>query len=351
MNTKILSVLAVFTILGCIVETRAAEPEVIGEYAIHFRWNKWTITDESQQQELQPLLATLESHPEATVEIVGWADPTGSVAANRIVTQRRADNVAGYLIREGFPAGQISARGAGIDTAASDPQQARRANVTVRILIEAPEPQPEPQPQPAPEPEPEPEPAPAPEPAPEPTPVAEAPQPEPVAASETAEPWNPGKFALRTNALYWLGLMPNLGLEWRPAERVGIVVNGGYAPWFSDDWKHNWAGWFVAPEVRIYLGEKMNWFVGPQFLAGGFNLKPGDKGYQGEVLAGGVMGGYRMKLSRCWDIDFTLGVGYVHLEYDTYRREGDFNAYINAGIEKNTVLPIQAGVNFIWKIN
>lgn len=349
MNKKIRSLLAAFAALCCIAGIRAAEPEVIGEYTVQFRWNKWTVSDESQIQALKPLLTLLESHPDATVEIVGWADPTGTRAANDIVSSRRAKNVAAFLTGKGFPAAQISTRGAGIDYNESDYKLARRAVATVRILVE-PEPQPEPQPEPVPAAE-----TPAPEPAeataeaatevaPEPAPVAEAPQAE-------AEPQNPGKFALRTNALYWLGLMPNLGIEWRPAERVGIVVNGGYAMWKKDSWEHNWAGWFVAPEVRIYLGEKMNWFVGPQLLAGSFNLKPGDKGYQGDVLAGGVMGGYRMKLSRCWDLDFTLGVGYVHLEYESYRREGNMNAYINDNLEKNTVLPIQAGVNFIWKIN
>ena len=349
MNKKIRSILAIFAALCCIVVSRAAEPEVIGEYTVHFRWNKWTVSDESQIQALKPLLTLLESHPDATVEIVGWADPTGTRAANDIVSSRRAKNVAAFLTGKGFPAAQISTRGAGIDYNESDYKLARRAVATVRILVE-PEPQPEPQPEPVPAAE-----TPAPEPAeataeaatdiaPEPAPVAEVPQTE-------AEPWNPGKFALRTNALYWLGLIPNLGVEWRPSERVGIVVNGGYAMWKKDSWEHNWAGWFVAPEVRIYLGEKMNWFVGPQLLAGSFNLKPGGKGYQGDVLAGGVMGGYRMKLSRCWDLDFTLGVGYVHLEYESYRREGNMNAYINDNLEKNTVLPIQAGVNFIWKIN
>lgn len=351
MNKKFRLILAAFAALCCITGSRGAEPEVIGTCTVHFRWNKWTITDESQIQALEPLLTLLETHPDATVEIVGWADSTGTKAANDIVSSRRAKNVAAFLTGKGFPAAQISTRGAGIDFNESDYKLARRAVATVRILVE-PEPQPEPQPEPVPAAEtPAPEPAEAADIVPEPTPVAEAPQPEPVAASETAEPWNPGKFALRTNALYWLGLMPNLGLEWRPAERVGIVVNGGYAMWKKDSWEHNWAGWFVAPEVRIYLGEKMNWFVGPQFLAGSFNLKPGDKGYQGDVLAGGVMGGYRMKLSRCWDLDFTLGVGYAHLEYESYRREGNMNAYINDNLEKNTVLPIQAGVNFIWKIN
>ena len=164
MNKKIRSLLAAFAALCCIAGIRAAEPEVIGEYTVQFRWNKWTVSDETQIQALEPLLALLDSHPEATVEIVGWADPTGTVAANRIVTQRRADNVAGYLIRKGFPAGQISARGAGIDTAEPDYGKARRAVATVRILVE---------------------PAPQPEPAPEPTPAMETPAPTP--AETTAE--------------------------------------------------------------------------------------------------------------------------------------------------------------------
>ena len=213
--------------------------------------------------------------------------------------------------------------------------------MTVRIMVEIPEPTPvvEPEPEPAPEPEPQP----APEPTPEPQPVAE-----PI---EVAEPSKSGKFSLRTNALYWLGALPNLGVEWKPAENLGIVVNGGYAPWGSDRWGHNWGGWFISPEVRFYVGAKKAWFVGPQFLAGGFNLKPGKTGYQGDVLAGGVMGGYKLQLSPCWDIDFSLGMGYCHFEYDSYlRSDNEINIYKGYNLEKNTVLPIQAGVSFIWKI-
>ena len=149
MNKKILSILAGFAALCAISSVRAAEPEIVGEYAIHFRWNKWNITDESQHKELEPLVAMLKANPDATVEIVAWADPTGTTEANRIVTQRRAENVAAFLTQKGFPAGQISARGAGVDKAEPDYQKARRASVTVRILVE-PEPEPEPQPEPEP---------------------------------------------------------------------------------------------------------------------------------------------------------------------------------------------------------
>ena len=282
----------------------------------------------------------LKEHPDAKVEIVGWADPTGSVTANRIVTSRRAQNTAEYLIRNGFPSEQITTRGAGVDTATSDYAEARRAVVTVHILVEVPVSVPEPAPVPKSEPAPEPASEPAPASVPEPTPES---TPEPIADKI-------GKFSLRTNALYWVGAMPNLGVEWKPAKNIGIVVNGGYAPWGNNGWRHNWGGWFVAPEVRVYLGSNRAWFVGPQFLAGGFNLKPGDTGRQGDVLAGGVMGGYKLRLTRSWDMDFSLGMGYGHFEYDTYRRYNQENVYINSNLVKNIVMPIQAGVSFVWKI-
>ena len=346
-------ILLFFTALAMLYNTAVAqsvEPKVLGEYSIHFRWNKWAITDDTQHRELIPLLKALEAHPDAKVDIVGWADPTGTIAANRIVSTRRAQNVAAYLIQEGFPAGQISTQGAGVDTAEVDYAHARRAAVTVRILVEVPAPEPAIQPELELEPEPEPEPAPEPEPVPAPEPVPEpAPALGPVNVVDSGKS---GEFALRTNALYWVGALPNIGVEWRPVESVGVVVNGGYVPWGSDAWGHNWGGWFISPEVRIYLGKDKSWFVGPQFLAGGFNLKPGRVGYQGNVVTGGVMGGYRIQLSRCWDIDFSLGMGYCHFEYDTYRRsDSKINVYEGYNVKKNIVLPIQAGINFIWKIN
>ncbi len=360
MNKKILLLFAVFATFYSMATNRSVEPKVIGEYAAHFKWNKWTITD-VQRQELTPLLEILKTHPDATVEIVGWADPTGTLTANDIVSTRRATNVAEYLIQNGFPAGQISSRGAGVDSSTDDYEQARRAAVTVRVMIETPETETETEPA---QPDPQSVADDVSEQQPDPTTSAkeneQVPETETIEAENTASdrgivdivpyPRKRGIFSLRTNALYWVGAMPNLGIEWKPIHQLGIVVNGGYAPWGNNGWKKNWGGWFVAPEIRVYLGERKVWFVGPQFLAGGFNLKPKDKGYQGSVVAAGVMGGYRLRLSSCWDVDFSLGMGYGWFKYDTYRRQNDLNVYISSDLKKNTLMPIQAGVSFIWKI-
>ncbi len=160
-------------------------------------------------------------------------------------------------------------------------------------------------------------------------------------------------ITLRTNLLYWLGGMLNAGVEYKSAEcDFGFLVNGGYSPFGNTEWNHNLGGWFVAPEVRYYLPCNDQWFVGAQFLAAGYNVKLSETGRQGTAIGGGVTGGYKLTLSDSFDMDFTLGVGYGHLKYDTYSHDKvtKTNPYIEKGITKNTLLPIQVGVNLIWKI-
>ncbi len=160
-------------------------------------------------------------------------------------------------------------------------------------------------------------------------------------------------FNIRTNLLYWAGGMMNAGFEYKGANsRVGILVNGGYSFFGNTNWDRNMGGWFVSPEVRIYLGEKQRWFVGAQAIYGGLNVKFSDVGYQGHVLAGGVVGGYKMTISKLLDLDFSLGLGYGNLNYDTYEHHSldNVNTYIEQDITKNTIMPIQAGVSLIFKL-
>lgn len=164
-------------------------------------------------------------------------------------------------------------------------------------------------------------------------------------------------FAIRTNALYWLGGLANVGVEWRfsTKPKLGLILNAGYSPFSSDEWENNLGGWFVSPEARYYLGDTQNWFVGGQLLVGGANVRFPDYldkyGREGLIFGVGVVGGYKLNLSGTFDMDFTLGVGYTHMSYDTYEMlEGGIKyvGYCNA--YANYVLPIQLGVNLIWKL-
>lgn len=62
---------------------------------------------------LDQVAASLRAYPEIRVEIAGYTDDQGTLAANRRLSQSRADAVRAYLIRQGVPAAQLVARGFG----------------------------------------------------------------------------------------------------------------------------------------------------------------------------------------------------------------------------------------------
>ncbi|MDR1156626.1 MAG: DUF3575 domain-containing protein [Bacteroidales bacterium] len=186
----------------------------------------------------------------------------------------------------------------------------------------------------------------------------EKPQPEPqpttpavsVSVSVPAPVQDGEKFFLRTNLLYWAVAMPNLGIEWKPSNRTGILLNGAYSHWAWNSESKQHRTWLVQPEIRRYFGESRRWFAGIEGHAAEFNFKFGDTGYQGKAFGGGITGGYRMPLSNCFDWDFSLGLGYTRLEYDSYYRSNNVMVRKESGIKKNVFAPTQAGVSLIWKI-
>lgn len=193
---------------------------------------------------------------------------------------------------------------------------------------------------------------PKPEPEIEPYQPAEQPESEPeqqMVTSDVPEA-DSEKFSLRTNLLYWAMATPNLGVEWKPSNNFGILINGAWSHWiWNSDGKHH-RTWLVQPEIRWYLGESKHWFLGIEGHKGEFNFKFNDTGYQGDVLGGGLTGGYRLLLSKSFDMDFLLGLGCTQLKYDTYYRSNDVMVHKESGLEKNVFGLTQAGVSLIWKI-
>ena len=143
------------------------------------------------------------------------------------------------------------------------------------------------------------------------------------------------RFALRANLLRWATLTPDLGLEWRICPSWGIAVNGSF--------------WEVAPEVRWYMGKEKRGYLGAMFKAGQFNYKLSDTGRQGDLLGGGITGGYQLRLNKALALDFTLGLGYLNA--DTERYDVIDGVRVRSGNEtKHWIGPINAGVTLVWKI-
>ena len=157
------------------------------------------------------------------------------------------------------------------------------------------------------------------------------------------------RFAVRANLLRWVTLTPDLGIEWRITPCVGIAVNGSWTAWKWKDNDRQYGLWEVAPEVRWYLGRQKRAYVGAQFKTGEFNYKLSSTGRQGDLLGGGITGGYQLPLCPNLTMDFSLGIGYLKADYDTYTVVNGVCVHQNSK-SKNWWGPINAGVSLVWKL-
>ena len=156
-------------------------------------------------------------------------------------------------------------------------------------------------------------------------------------------------LSLRANLLRWATLTPDLGLEWRINPSWGIAVNGSWTSWSWSDKDRRYALWEVAPEVRYYMGEKKAWYLGAMFKAGQFNYKLCGTGRQGDLMGGGITGGYQLRLNRALSLDFNLGLGYLNADYEKYITIDGVR--VRRGNEtKDWWGPINAGVTLVWKL-
>ena len=156
-------------------------------------------------------------------------------------------------------------------------------------------------------------------------------------------------LSLRANLLRWATLTPDLGLEWRICPSWGIAVNGSWTSWSWSDKDRRYALWEVAPEVRYYMGKEKRGYLGAMFKAGQFNYKLSGTGRQGDLMGGGITGGYQLRLSDALSLDFNVAVGCLHADYEKY--EVIDGVRVRRGNEtKDWWGPINAGVTLVWKI-
>jgi outer membrane protein OmpA-like peptidoglycan-associated protein len=86
---------------------------------------------------LNKLVAFLNKYPDRVVTIEGYTDSVGSEDYNQALSQRRADSVRSYLLREGIESGRISASGMGENNpvAGNDSALGRQQNRRVAVII------------------------------------------------------------------------------------------------------------------------------------------------------------------------------------------------------------------------
>lgn len=162
---------------------------------------------------------------------------------------------------------------------------------------------------------------------------------------------------VKTNLLYWTTGTPNLSMELATGRKHSIAVAGGFMPWKYSDTK-KLKHWLVQPEFRYWPCETFNghfWGIhalGGQFNAGGISLPLGifpalkESRYQGWAAGAGLSYGYHWMLNRKWSLEFSLGLGYLYIDYKKYKCVQCGKAQKES--HRNYVGPTKAAINLIY---
>lgn len=203
----------------------------------------------------------------------------------------------------------------------------------------------------------------------DPEPVSEQnpePEPESVVMSETASdivelPAEPERkpfyMALKTNMLYDVALIPNLGIEFYLGKGWTVGGNWMYAWWNSDKHSRYWRTYGGELDIRKYLGRRAaekpltghHLGLYGQMLTYDFEL--GSTGYLGDKWSWGVgvEYGYSLPVARRLNIDFSIGIGYLGGEYKKYDPV-DTHYVWRVTKQRHWFGPTKAEISLVWLI-
>lgn len=176
---------------------------------------------------------------------------------------------------------------------------------------------------------------------------------EPIVARER----RPFYVSLKTNALYDLLLIPSVGAEVWLGRMMSVNANWSYA-WWSKNRRHNYWRYYGGDiALRRWFGRKAEdkpltgHHIGVYAQIVTYDFELGGKGYMGNKYnyGGGVEYGFSLPLARRFNIDFTVGVGYLGGKYYEYTPI-DGHYVWQATKQRRWFGPTKAEVSLVWLI-
>ena len=169
------------------------------------------------------------------------------------------------------------------------------------------------------------------------------------------------QFGIKTNLLYWATTTPNLGVEMAVGKKHTAQVFFGLNPWKQSGGDHSsLRHWMVMPEYRYWFNQNFDgWFLGAHALGGQYNvggvkfpfgLLKGLRNhrYEGWYVGGGITAGKQWNLSKHWNLEASLGLGYIHTAYDKFNC-GTCGEKLKSA-HKNYVGPTKVALSLIYLI-
>lgn len=168
-------------------------------------------------------------------------------------------------------------------------------------------------------------------------------------------------LAVKTNLIGDALLSPNLALEVGLAPKWTFNISDEVNYWTVKE--HRWKHWVVQPEARYWFCDRfMGHFLGFHVLGGQYNfgnIKNGisflgsdlykltDYRYQGWAVGAGIAYGYTWILSRHWNLEAELGLGYIYTRYDRYECQ-DCGRKLDSNVPHHYIGPTKAAVNLVY---
>ena len=181
-----------------------------------------------------------------------------------------------------------------------------------------------------------------------------------VVSPETSKPFY---MALKTNMLYDVLAVPNIGVEFYLGKNWSISGNWMYGWWKKNSSHRYWRIYGGDIAVRYWFGKKASekpltgHHVGVYGQAFTYDFEWGGKGYMGGEPGGtlwdktnyaaGVEYGYSLPVANRLNIDFTLGVGYWGGKYYTYTPL-DGHYVWQATKNRHWFGPTKAEISLVW---
>ena len=165
------------------------------------------------------------------------------------------------------------------------------------------------------------------------------------------------QVTVKTNLLGWGTASINGGIETKVSAKSTISLFGSINPFEFGNHKQ-WKHWLLQPEYRYWFCEPFyKGFIGVHTLGGEFNAarielpfdifpELADYRFQGWMAGGGISFGYQWLLNRNWNLEASVGVGYLYVKYDKYPC-ASCGTRLDTG-HQNNVGPTKAAVSLVY---
>ena len=155
------------------------------------------------------------------------------------------------------------------------------------------------------------------------------------------------EIALRTNALSWATTTVNLGAEFKISPRLTAGTDIMYKGWTFLSDNRKMGGFLVQPEIKYWFCIPFyKHFMGLHAHYGQYNGGFSKYRYQGDLYRIGISYGYQWIMSKHWNIEANIGVGYARVKYEQFECK-TCGEKVSEG-HKNYLGPTKAAISLIY---